>query len=75
MRPDYADHPEGHALSEECLKGTTSIKILDDEEIEGVRLASKLAREVLTAGAEAAGVGVTTDEVGKLYFFLFNNFI
>lgn len=62
-RPDYADMPDGSSACEETLKGTTSIKILTTEEIEGCRLAGKLAREVLTAGARAVGVGVTTDEI------------
>lgn len=32
-RPDYADHPKGRALSEEAMRGNTTIKILDDEEV------------------------------------------
>jgi methionyl aminopeptidase len=42
MRPDYADHPEGLPLSEIAEKGTTIIKVLDDEEIEGMRTACKV---------------------------------
>lgn len=34
-RPDYADHPKGFPLSEQAVKGSSQIKILDDEEIEG----------------------------------------
>lgn len=34
-RPDYADHPTGHPLSELAVKGSGHIKVLDDEEIEG----------------------------------------
>lgn len=34
-RPDYADHPKGYPLSEQAVKGSGQIKILDDEEIEG----------------------------------------
>ena len=63
MRPDYADHYEGVSECEERIKGNNQIKVLDDEEIEGVRLAGKLAREVLDEGAAAVGVGVTTDEL------------
>ncbi|XP_064457924.1 methionine aminopeptidase 1-like isoform X2 [Ornithodoros turicata] len=66
MRPDYADHPEGYPLSEQAVKGSTHIKVLDDEEIEGVRLASKLAREVLDVALGAADIGVTTDEIDRL---------
>lgn len=41
-RPDYADHPEGASPSELALRGTSSIKVLDDEEIEGMRVACKV---------------------------------
>lgn len=34
-RPDYADHPAGYPLSEQAVKGSSQIKVLDDEEIEG----------------------------------------
>lgn len=50
-RPDYADHPQGYPLSEKALKGTTQIIVLDDEEIEGMRVACKLGREVLDEAA------------------------
>ncbi|GBL94851.1 Methionine aminopeptidase 1 [Araneus ventricosus] len=66
LRPDYADHPQGVSLCETTLKGTTSIKILDEEEIEGVTLASKLAREVLDTAAKHVAVGVTTDELDRI---------
>ncbi|XP_037560563.1 methionine aminopeptidase 1 [Dermacentor silvarum] len=66
MRPDYADHPEGIPLSEQAAKHSSVIKILDEEETEGVRLASKLAREVLDVALGAAEVGVTTDELDRL---------
>lgn len=66
MRPDYADHPEGRSKCEEDVKGNNQIKILDDEEIEGMRLAGKLAREVLEAAALSVEVGVTTDELDRI---------
>ncbi|XP_065303964.1 methionine aminopeptidase 1 isoform X2 [Dermacentor albipictus] len=66
MRPDYADHPDGIPLSEQAAKHSSSIKVLNEEEIEGVRLASKLAREVLDVALGAAEVGVTTDELDRL---------
>lgn len=37
-RPDYADHPQGFPLSEQAVKGSGHIKVLDDEEIEGIFL-------------------------------------
>lgn len=65
-RPDYADHPEGHPLSELAVKGSSQIKVLDDEEIEGMKVACKLGREVLDEAARACGVGVTTDEIDRV---------
>jgi methionyl aminopeptidase len=41
-RPDYADHPEGHPLGELAERGSTTVKVLDDEEIEGLRVACKV---------------------------------
>lgn len=64
-RPDYADHPAGRSLSEESLRGTT-IKILDDDEIEAMRVAGRLGRECLDEGAKAIEVGITTDELDRL---------
>lgn len=65
-RPDYADHPEGWPLSEQRLKGNTYIKPLDDDEIEGLRVACRLGREVLDEAAAAVGPGVTTDELDRI---------
>ncbi len=36
-RPDYAEHPEGHPLSEMKLKGNTYVRSLDDEEVMALR--------------------------------------
>ncbi|OWF55934.1 methionine aminopeptidase 1-like [Mizuhopecten yessoensis] len=65
-RPDYADHPEGVPVSERQMRGTTNIKVLSDEEQEGLRVACKLGREVLDIGAAAIDVGVTTEEIDRL---------
>lgn len=65
-RPDYADHPDGRAVSEEAMRGNTSIKVLDDDEIEAMRVAGRLGRECLDAAAKAVAVGVTTDELDRL---------
>ncbi|EDW39033.1 GL13868 [Drosophila persimilis] len=65
QRPDYADHVDGRSLSEEALRGTT-IKVLDDEEIEAMRVAGRLGRECLDEGAKAVEVGITTDELDRL---------
>lgn len=65
-RPDYADHPEGRALSEESIKDSTQIKILNEREIEAMRVSSRLAREVLDEAAKVADVGITTDEIDRV---------
>ncbi|TNN60940.1 Methionine aminopeptidase 1 [Liparis tanakae] len=49
--------------SEQSLKGTSQIKILCPEDIEGMRVVSKLAREVLDIAALMVKVGVTTEEI------------
>lgn len=51
-RPDYADHPTGFPASENAAKGSGQIKVLDDEEIEGMRVACRLGREVLDEAAK-----------------------
>lgn len=65
-RPDYADHPEGVPLSEQRVKGASHIKALDDEEIEGMRVACRLGREVLDEAAKVIDVGVTTEEIDRV---------
>ena len=40
--------------------------MLTEEEIEGMRVACRLAREVLEEGVAASEVGVTTDEVDRI---------
>ncbi|RWS20295.1 Methionine aminopeptidase 1-like protein, partial [Leptotrombidium deliense] len=65
-RPDYATHVEGISVSEEKAKGCNIIKVLDEEEIEGVRVAGRLGREVMDAVAKAVDVGVTTDELDRI---------
>uniref|UniRef100_A0A915IPC9 Methionine aminopeptidase n=1 Tax=Romanomermis culicivorax TaxID=13658 RepID=A0A915IPC9_ROMCU len=65
-RPDYADDPEGVSREEQCAKGSSVIKVLTDEEIAGLKVACKLAREVLDEAAKAVAVGVTTDEIDRI---------
>ncbi|KAF2904491.1 hypothetical protein ILUMI_01684, partial [Ignelater luminosus] len=65
-RPDYADHPKGYSLSEQAVKGSSQIKVLDDEEIEGMKVACKLGREVLDEAARVCDVNVTTDEIDRI---------
>uniref|UniRef100_A0A8C9X5F1 Methionine aminopeptidase n=2 Tax=Sander lucioperca TaxID=283035 RepID=A0A8C9X5F1_SANLU len=63
QRPDYADHPRGISESEQFLKGTSQIKILCPEDIEAMRVVSKLAREVLDIAAVLVKPGATTEEI------------
>lgn len=65
-RPDYATHPTGLPISEQQVKQVAQIKTLSDEEIEGMRVACKLGREVLDEAAKAIAVGVTTDEIDRI---------
>ncbi|XP_031616728.1 methionine aminopeptidase 1 [Contarinia nasturtii] len=65
-RPDYADHAAGRSLSEEAFRGNTTIKVLDDDEIEAMRVSCRLGREVLDEAAKAIEVGVTTDEIDRI---------
>lgn len=51
--PDYANHPQGYSLSEQNLRGTNKIKILDSSEIAKMKVACTLGREVLEIGAKA----------------------
>jgi hypothetical protein len=39
---DYADHPDGHPLSEIAERGNTNVKVLSDEEIEGLKVSCKV---------------------------------
>ncbi|KAL5019365.1 hypothetical protein ScPMuIL_005087 [Solemya velum] len=65
-RPDYADSAEGIPVSERQMRGSSSIKILDEDEQEGMRVACKLGREVLDIAAAAIGIGVTTDAIDRI---------
>lgn len=66
LRPDYADHPDGEPLSEQKVRGSAQIRALTDEEIEGMRVACKLGREVLDEAADVIDVGVTSDEIDRV---------
>jgi methionyl aminopeptidase len=61
-RPDYADDPDGIAHEERKVK-KGDILVLNDEEIEAMRVAGRLGREVLDEAAKAIAPGVTTDEI------------
>lgn len=63
-RPDYAD--TGNPASEREAKRALMIQQLSPEEIKGMRLTCKLAREVLDVAARAIRPGVTTDEIDRM---------
>lgn len=62
--PDYAK--DGIPHSEQVFTGRHKIKILNQEEIEGMRKACRLGREVLDIAAAAAKPGVTTDYIDEI---------
>ncbi|KAJ8022628.1 Methionine aminopeptidase 1 [Holothuria leucospilota] len=64
-KPDYADHPEGYPASEMEIRGSTQIKVLNKDEIEGLRTACKYGREVLDVAAAMIRPGVTTDDIDE----------
>jgi methionyl aminopeptidase len=64
-RPDYALHPEGVSLEERSAR-SAGIVVNNEEEQEGVRLASKLGRQVLDEAAKMVAPGVTTDELDRI---------
>ncbi|KRZ50947.1 Methionine aminopeptidase 1 [Trichinella nativa] len=64
-RPDYVNVLGGISYEERDAKNR-GIRILCDEEIESLRLACRLGREVLNEAAAAIDVGVTTDEIDRI---------
>jgi len=66
-KTDYAIHPNGASLSEQHDRATnTSIKIYKGAELDDLRHACKMGREVLDEGSKALRVGVTTDEIDRV---------
>ena len=66
-RPDYADRADGLPISEiEDKRTNNSIRVYTPEEIEGIREACRIGREVLDAGAAAVRAGVTCEEIDRV---------
>ncbi|KAG9051603.1 Methionine aminopeptidase 1 [Tulasnella sp. UAMH 9824] len=61
-RPDYADHPKGIPISERTADANTP-KILKPDEIEKMRVVSRMGREILDLAASYVKPGITTDEI------------
>jgi len=68
VRPDYADHPEGASQCEiEEKSGTNIVEYkAGSEELENLRYACKMGREVLDEGGKVCRVGNTTDEIDRV---------
>lgn len=67
VRPDYADHTRGVSTSEEVDKASNvTIKVYSPEEIEKIRVACRIGREVLDAAGAAVRVGITTDALDEI---------
>ncbi|CAM9890993.1 unnamed protein product [Ascophyllum nodosum] len=68
-RPDYADHIQGRSMVEEGSKrggGKSAIPLYNAAQIEGIRHACKVGREVLDVAGKAVRAGVTTDEIDRV---------
>ncbi|XP_021946602.1 methionine aminopeptidase 1 [Folsomia candida] len=66
-RPDYGlETSDGKPLSEMAIRGSSNIRVLTDEEIEGMRVAGRLSRQVLDAAALAVTPSTTTDTIDAI---------
>ncbi|KAI9321744.1 peptidase M24, structural domain-containing protein [Dichotomocladium elegans] len=63
-RPDYAE--TGIPKSEFALVRSNAIKVLTPTEIQGMREACRVTREVLEIAAAAVRPGITTDEIDRI---------
>ncbi len=67
VHADYADHisgiPDGEAKDR---RTNTTIRIYTDTELEGIRKACRIGREVLDIGGRAVRAGVTCDEIDRV---------
>jgi len=65
--PDYATHPRGVSKEEEeDKKNREVIPVYTAEQIEGIRAACRIGREVLDLAGKAVAVGVTGDDLDKI---------
>uniref|UniRef100_A0A0N4ZTK1 Methionine aminopeptidase n=1 Tax=Parastrongyloides trichosuri TaxID=131310 RepID=A0A0N4ZTK1_PARTI len=65
-RPDYADDIDGICKEEEDIQDSNKIKILNDEEKEGVKVSAKLGRKILDEVAKIIDVGIETNDIDNL---------
>ena len=68
QKPDYADHAQGSSASEERDRSDRdgSIRVYTATEVEGIRKACMIGREVLEIAGNAVKVGVTADALDKI---------
>ena len=67
INADYADNIQGKSISEERDRRTNNtIRIYTPDEIEGIRRACVIGREVLDIVGNAVAVGVTCDELDRI---------
>eukprot|EP00913_Durusdinium_trenchii_P022208 g20868.t1 len=66
LLPDYALQPDGSSLSER--QGVREVPVLEGEELETMRMACKLGREVLDIAARFMRPGVTGDEIDRVVY-------
>ncbi|KAL7668760.1 hypothetical protein ACOME3_009451 [Neoechinorhynchus agilis] len=66
MKPRYAESVNGICEMESKEKKSFHIAVLSKEDIEGLRKACKLGREVLDIALQASGIGVTTEEIDQI---------
>ena len=72
MKPDYAMDENGVSISEKIDKRTNNtIRVYTTEEIEKIRNACIIGREVLDIAGKAVRVGITCDEVSNEFHSLF----
>mmetsp|Transcript_16034 Transcript_16034/g.11564 ORF Transcript_16034/g.11564 Transcript_16034/m.11564 type:complete len:404 (+) Transcript_16034:20-1231(+) len=67
LKPDYAVHPLGLPLSEqEDRRNNSAIRVYSAADIEGIREACRIGREVLDIAGAAVRVGITCDEIDRI---------
>jgi len=68
--PDHIEKPEyaltGTPVTEMKLKESTKIYINSKEEVEGIRVACRMGREILDIAGKMVRPGITTEEIDKV---------
>jgi methionyl aminopeptidase len=66
LMPDYATHSDGHSLCER--EGPKEVPVLEGKDLQTMREACRLGREVLDIAARYMRVGVTGDEIDRVVY-------